>query len=104
LYSWNPIIEQIAAKSDFDTNVRNFRRAFMAGATHVELDSAGRMLLPPSLKDWAGIGRDIILNGALNKVEIWDTKKYREFFDDMSTDTFSSLADKVMGGANDVNL
>ncbi|WP_242692035.1 division/cell wall cluster transcriptional repressor MraZ [Aridibaculum aurantiacum] len=104
LYSWNPIIEQIAAKSDFDANVRNFRRAFMAGATHVELDSAGRLLLPPSLKEWAGIGKDIILNGALNKVEIWDVRKYKEFFDDMSTDDFSNLADVVMGGSNDLKL
>jgi MraZ protein len=104
LYSWNPIIEQIAAKSDFDANVRNFRRAFMAGATTVELDSAGRLLLPPSLKEWAGMGKDIILNGALNKVEIWDAKKYQEFFDDISTDTFSHLANVVMGGSNDLKL
>jgi MraZ protein len=104
MYSWTPIIEQIAAKSDFDANVRNFRRAFMAGATTVELDSAGRLLLPPSLKEWAGMGKDIILNGALNKVEIWDTKKYREFFDDMSTDTFSNLANVVMGGTTDIKI
>jgi MraZ protein len=103
LKSWNPIIEQIAAKSDFDANVRSFRRAFMAGATHVELDSAGRMLLPPSLKEWAGIGKDIVLTGALTKVEIWDAAKYKEFFDDMSTEQFSTLADAVMGGGS-INL
>lgn len=104
LKSWNPIIEQIAAKSDFDANVRNFRRAFMAGATHVELDSAGRMLLPPSLKQWAGIEKDIILSGALVKVEIWDVKRYKEFFHDMSTDQYSSLADSVMGSTNKIIL
>jgi MraZ protein len=103
LKSWDPIIEQIAVKSDFDVNVRNFRRAFMAGATHVELDSAGRMLLPPSLKEWAGIGKDIILNGALNKVEIWDARKYKEFFDDMSTEQYSNLANVVMGSVNNTN-
>lgn len=103
LKSWNPIIEQIAAKSDFDANVRSFRRAFMAGATHVELDSAGRMLLPPSLKEWAGIGKDIVLTGALTKVEIWDAAKYKEFFDDMSTEQFSNLANSVMGGGS-INL
>jgi MraZ protein len=96
LQSWNPIITQIGGMSDFDVKVRNFRRAFMAGATHVELDSAGRILLPPSLKDYAGIEKDIVLTGALNKVEIWDAREYKKFFDDMSSDTFSELANEVM--------
>lgn len=100
LKAWNPIIEKIAAKSDFDANVRIFRRAFMAGATHVELDAAGRMLLPPSLKQWAGIDKDIILNGSLDKVEIWDVKKYKEFFDELTTEQYSNLANVVMGSTN----
>lgn len=104
LYSWNPIIEQIASLSDFDPNVRQFRRQFMAGATSVELDSAGRMLLPPSLKDWASLGKDIVLVGALDKVEIWDATKHKQFFDDFSSDAFSQLATEVMVKKPEIKL
>src|SRR5688500_15896055 len=60
LSSWQPIIEQIGKQNQFDPKVREFRRQFLAGATEVELDAAGRMLLPPTLKEFAGLGKDII--------------------------------------------
>lgn len=51
LKSWELIIAKISQLNDFDPKVRQFRRQFLGGATEVELDSAGRMLLPASLKE-----------------------------------------------------
>lgn len=94
--SWEPIVEQIAGLNQFDPKVREFRRHFLAGATEVELDTAGRMLLPPTLKEFAALGKDIILVGALDKVEIWDAGRYKKFFEDVSPEGFALLAADVM--------
>ena len=64
----------------------------------VEPDSAGRLLLPPALKEYAALQKDIVLVPAGNKMEIWDSAKYKEFFDSFSPESFSDLASVVMGG------
>ena len=45
--SWEKIVAKISQLNDFDPKVRQFRRQFLGGATEIELDNAGRMLLPP---------------------------------------------------------
>lgn len=98
LSSWKPIAEKVNALNDFDPKVRQFKRYFLNGATMVEPDSAGRLLLPPTLKEYAGLQKDIVLVPAGNKMEIWDSAKYKEFFDSFSPESFSDLASMVMGG------
>jgi MraZ protein len=84
--------------NDFDAKVRQFKLLFLGGATEVELDSAGRMLLPPSLKEHAGLTKDIVLASNLDKIAIWDAGKYKQFFEEFSSEAFSNLAQAVMGG------
>ena len=98
--SWEPIYAQISKLNDFDPKVREFRRFFMNGATEVEPDTAGRLLLPPNLKEYAGLSKDIVLVSAVDKIEIWDSATYKKFFESFSADSFSSLAQQVMGGGN----
>ena len=94
--NWEPIFEGISKLNDFDPKVREFRRYFFNGATELELDTAGRLLIPPNLRDHAGIGKDIVLVGSLQKIEIWDSKKYKEFFESMTPQSFSELAKEVI--------
>ena len=94
---WENIEQQVSRLNDFDEETRVFRRKFLGGITEVELDVAGRMLLPPSLKEYAGLKKDILLVGLLNKIEIWDSGKYNQLFEYFSSETFSQLASKVMG-------
>ena len=96
LKSWELITSKIAQLNDFDPKVRQFRRQFLGGATEVELDNAGRMLLPPTLKEHAGLTKDIILVAAMNKIEIWEAARYKKFFEQMEPETFSQLAAEVM--------
>jgi MraZ protein len=97
---WQPIFERISKLNDFDPKVREFRRYFLNGATIVELDSAGRLLLPKSLMSYANLEKDIVLAAASNKIEIWDKTKYQEFFENFSPGSFSDLAMQVMGGGD----
>lgn len=96
LKSWELIIAKISLLNDFDPKVRQFRRQFLGGATEVELDTAGRLLLPASLKEFAGLGKDIVLAAAMDRFEIWDAVKYKQLFEDFSPEAFSNLAQEVM--------
>jgi MraZ protein len=97
MQSWEPIYTKISQLNDFDPKVREFRRQFLGGATEVELDTAGRLLLPPTLKEFAALTKDIILVAATNKIEIWDAARYKQLFESFSSEAFSNLAQEVMG-------
>lgn len=94
--SWNPIFERISQLNDFDPKVREFRRFFLNGAISLELDTAGRVLIPRNLMEHAGLERDIVLVSAVRKMEIWDKNTYHKLFESYSPDAFSDLAAKVM--------
>ena len=96
--SWEPLFAEISKLNEFDPRSREFRRYFLNGANRVEPDSAGRLLVPPNLKDHANLQKDIVLVAAVNKIEIWDSNTYHQLFDSFSADDFSNLAKEVMTG------
>ena len=66
-------------------NVRKFIRFFMAGASTVEVDKQGRILIPASLKDHAALEKDVVLIGVGSRMEIWSKERYEGTvtYDDM---------------------
>lgn len=69
-------------------NARQFARFFVAGATPCELDKQGRVLLPATLREFAGLEKDVVLTGMLNRIEIWSKEKWNEnnSLDDVAMD------------------
>lgn len=53
-------------------------RAFAANAHEVKPDSQGRIVLPQRLREYAGLRRDVVIIGALERIEIWDADRWRE--------------------------
>jgi MraZ protein len=51
-------------------------RAFSANAAEVKPDSQGRILLPQRLRDFAGLERDVVVIGAIDRIEIWDSSRW----------------------------
>lgn len=102
--NWEPLFTKISNLNEFDPEVREFRRYFLNGANYVEPDSAGRLLVPPNLKEYAELQKDIVLVAAVNKIEIWDSNKYKQFFESFSPERFSNLGSKVMmnGGSSGI--
>lgn len=96
--SWEPIFSSISKLNDFDPKVREFRRHFLSGAIMIEPDSAGRILIPKNLMEYGGLTKDIVLQAAVNKIEIWDKSKYQQLFDSFSPDAYSDIAAQVMAG------
>ena len=101
--TWTPLFTKLSKLNDFNPKVRQFQRYFLNGATQVEPDTAGRILLPKNLVEYAGISKDIVLVSAIDKIEIWDKTKYKEFFDTFSPEAFSDLAAEVMGDDQNKN-
>jgi len=102
--NWDPILAELSKVSEYKAENREFLRYFTMGATLMELDSAGRLLVPPNLKAHAGLEKDVVLVSVINKIEIWDKGKYQQFFESFSPEKYSDLAERVMGGRNFTQL
>lgn len=68
---WQDLEEKLAGLSQFDPAVVTIRRIYLAGATEVTLDKNGRLLIPPMLREYAGLCRDVVWAGMGNTVELW---------------------------------
>lgn len=97
LSTWQPLFARVSELNEFDPKQRAFKRAFLNGATYVEPDTAGRILVPPSLKVYAELTKDMVLMATGEKLEIWDSNKYKQFFDSISSDALSALGSEVLG-------
>ena len=53
-------------------NSRAFVRLMLAGATDVEIDNQGRILIPDYLRKYAGLKKEVVVAGLYNRIEIWD--------------------------------
>jgi MraZ protein len=69
--AWRAIEERILALAEKGENMRRFRRVFIGGAFACECDRQERILVPPSLREYAQLEREIVLAGVLDHFEIW---------------------------------
>ena len=80
LSEWEEIEARINEKSMFDPNVRKIGRLYISRAKEVELDGAGRVLLPPDTRQAVGVQRDVTLVGIGRKYfEVWDRTRFEEY-------------------------
>lgn len=75
---WHGIEEKFRTIPMNNKDARTFMRFFFAGAATVEVDKQGRILLPPVLREYAHLQRDVVLVGVLSRVEIWDSEKWQQ--------------------------
>jgi MraZ protein len=76
---YNRFVEELLATEDFDPRMRRIRRFFTSGAVEAELDSAGRISLPPVLREYAGLKKDIAVTGNGNRIELWDAEAWAAY-------------------------
>lgn len=82
---WDDFSGKLHSLQTSNRDARKITRFFMAGATEVESDKQGRILLPQVLREYAELVKDVVLVGVSNRVEIWDKKAWEKSstFDDM---------------------
>ena len=84
---WQRIEDSLREKPLTSKDARKFMRFFFAGAANCELDKQGRILVPQTLREFAGLDKDVVLTGNLNRIEIWSKEKWSENcnYDDMDS-------------------
>ncbi|WMI68483.1 division/cell wall cluster transcriptional repressor MraZ [Mangrovimonas sp. YM274] len=97
---WEKLMQKMNKLNRFKKKNNDFIRRFTAGVKMVEVDTAGRLLIPKDLIAFSGISKEIVLSSAINIVEIWDKDKYEQSIDDAAED-FADLAEEVMGQDDD---
>ncbi len=70
--AWEPIQQRLMALSSFDERIRALQRLLVGHADDVDIDAAGRLLVPPPLREFAGLGKDAVLAGQGRRLELWD--------------------------------
>jgi MraZ protein len=76
---WQELAEKLGAIPMGESATRSFVRLMLAGASDVETDKQGRILIPDYLKEYAGLDRNVVIAGIYNRLEIWDEKKWSEY-------------------------
>ncbi|MBX3628929.1 MAG: division/cell wall cluster transcriptional repressor MraZ [Nitrosomonas sp.] len=73
---WEPIERRLSALPSFNTNTRKLQRLLIGSANDVDMDSAGRVLITPPLRSFAGLSKDVVLVGQGEKFELWDEQQW----------------------------
>jgi MraZ protein len=76
LEEWEKLEEKIKTLPMMQKEVKDFMRFFFSTATECELDKQGRILISPAHRERAGITKNVMLVGIINKIEIWDSKAW----------------------------
>ncbi len=95
---WERVLELVNERPLDDENTRWFKRAFFSGAKEVSADGQGRILLPPFLKDYAGISRDVVVVGMSDYVEFWDAETWEKSIKERMSD-YGKSAEKMIESA-----
>ncbi len=96
---WRALEARINELPSFDPKVQAFRRFFYAPAQECPLDRAGRILVPPTLRAYAGLDRQVVLAGMGKTFEIWDKDRY-----DAAMEAVAADFDQIARAIGDLGL
>jgi MraZ protein len=78
LSEWQAFVDRLGAGADLEEDAIRLNRLVMASAVECAIDRQGRVLIPPTLREYAGLSRDVLWAGVGRKLEIWDKVRFSE--------------------------
>jgi MraZ protein len=87
--------ESLRQRSQNNEKVRAYTRVFFSSAFDDIADKQGRVTIPASLREWAGLNRDLVVVGADTRVEVWDTLAWSQYLA-VQEPGFATLDEGVM--------
>lgn len=94
VHEWEKHTEKLAQLSMGKSDVRSLSRTMLAGATEIELDQLGRILVPDYLKEYAGLSQKVIIAGVYNRLEVWDEARWSSYKAEVEKNT-DMVAEKL---------
>lgn len=91
---WQAIEEKVAALPQFKPEVKALQRVFISAATECPIDKQGRILIPPTLRDYAGIAKDLVFVGMTKRIEVWSAERWQKVFAE-SQENIGQMTDKL---------
>lgn len=94
---WQAICKRLESLPFTRARNRSFQRYFFAGASECQPDGQGRILIGPSLRSYAGLGREAVLVGVSDHIEIWSREAWGAFEQQANVD-YEALAEDLFTG------
>lgn len=92
---WQAIEQKMRALPLTRADARAFVRFFFAGAAECEVDKQGRILLPPHLREYAGLEKEVVIIGVASRVEIWSRERWETYNAECSSKV-EEIAEKII--------
>ncbi|MCK7595900.1 division/cell wall cluster transcriptional repressor MraZ [Microbulbifer sp. CAU 1566] len=83
---WREILPKIEALSSFNKVARRAQRLLIGYACELQVDTNGRVLIPPTLREYAGLEKKLMLVGQGKKLELWSEERWMDWLDDSEGD------------------
>lgn len=77
--NWEKVAAKLQELSFAQADTRGFNRFILSGAAEVEVDAAGRILIPEHQRVFAKLGKTIVFAGVSDRIEIWDAVSWKEY-------------------------
>lgn len=94
LKQWHQLAEKLANLPMGQQDTRSFARLLLSGATEVEFDSLGRILIPEYLKSYGNFTKEVVVAGLYNRLEIWDAKRWQDYTSNLEKNS-DTIAEKL---------
>ncbi len=102
LYVWpqaeiDRITERLREAPVSNKATRDYVRMFSSASSDERPDKQGRITIPPKLRDWASLSKDVVVIGAMNRLEIWDEVAWTAYSEEQE-EAFAELSEEVFPG------
>ena len=77
------------------SKARDLQRFFFSAAAQPEINAQGRVSIPPALRAYANLEKDIVITGVLNRVEIWNSKDYYDRQSTLTSDQMAAVMEDI---------
>lgn len=99
LKKWEEIAEKLVAQSIGNSDSRSFNRFMLANAFEADIDAAGRILIPDTLKDFAHLTGKVVVAGMYSRIELWDESQWKSYME-----RSGAQADALAGKLSDMGI
>ncbi|HHU69882.1 MAG TPA: division/cell wall cluster transcriptional repressor MraZ [Thermoanaerobacterales bacterium] len=92
---WEFIEQKLRSLPFTQKDARAFVRFFFSGALETEIDKQGRILIPPNLREFAKINKEVVVIGVSTRIEIWSREEWESYRNDAEL-SYEQIAEKMV--------